>query len=153
MPLYEHVFIARQDISLQQVDALTDHVKNIIQDGGGKISKTEYWGIRNLAYRIKKNRKGHYCLLNIDAPYKAVSEMERQMRINEDVLRFLTVRVDQLEEGESAMMRSRGRGDDRRPRSDRPPRNNDRPPPRQEESKRTESEGVEAEDGNGEDKS
>lgn len=153
MPLYEHVFIARQDISVQQVDALTDHVKNIIKDGGGEVSKTEYWGMRNLAYRIKKNRKGHYCLLNINAPYTAVSEMERQMRINEDVLRFLTVRVDQLEEGESAMMRSRGRGDDRRPRGDRPPRDHDRPSQRQEEVKNTDSDGGEPEDGNGKDKS
>lgn len=152
MPLYEHVFIARQDISVQQVDALTDHVKNIIKDGGGEVSKTEYWGMRNLAYRIKKNRKGHYCLLNINAPYTAVSEMERQMRLNEDVLRFLTVRVDQLEEGESAMMRSRGRGDDRRPRSDRPPRDHDRPSRRQEEVKNTASDGGEPEDGNGKDK-
>ncbi len=135
MPLYEHVFITRQDISPQQVDTLTDHLKSIIKEGGGEVAKTEYWGLRSLAYRIKKNRKGHYSLLNIDAPYDAVSEMERQMRINEDVLRFLTVRVNDLEKGESVMMRSRGRSDDRRPRNDRPPRDDGRPPRRQEETK------------------
>ncbi len=131
MPLYEHVFIARQDISPQQVESLTDQLKGIVKEGGGEVQKAEYWGLRSLAYRIKKNRKGHYALLNIDAPHKAISEMERQMRINEDVLRFLTLRVDELEEGESAMMKSRGRSDDRRPRGDRPHRDNDRPPRRQ----------------------
>jgi small subunit ribosomal protein S6 len=137
MPLYEHVFIARQDISPQQVEALTDQLKGVIKEGGGDVQKAEYWGLRTLTYRIKKNRKGHYSLLNIDAPHEAVSEMERQMRINEDVLRFMTLRVDELEEGESAMMKSRGRSDDRRPRGDRPPRDNDRPPRRQEERTET----------------
>ena len=113
MPLYEHVFIARQDISPQQVEGLTETLKALVEANGGKIAKTEYWGLKSLAYRIKKNRKGHYSLLNIDAPHAAMAELERQERINEDVIRFMTIRVDELEEGESAMLRSRGR-DDRR---------------------------------------
>ncbi len=119
MPLYEHVLIARQDISPQQVDALTSNLKEIIESGGGNVSKIENWGLRSLAYRIKKNRKGHYALLNIDAPHEAVAEMERQMSINEDVLRILTLRVDEHEAGESAIISSRGARDDRRPRGDR----------------------------------
>lgn len=114
MPLYEHVIIARQDISPAQAEALNETIKSIIEEGGGSVPKTEYWGLRSLAYRMKKNRKGHYSLLNIDAPHPAVAEMERQMRLNEDVLRFLTLKVDELEEGESVMMRNRNRGDDRR---------------------------------------
>ncbi len=113
MPLYEHVFITRQDISPQQVDTLTDHLKSIIKEGGGEVAKTEYWGLRSLAYRIKKNRKGHYSLLNIDAPYDAVSEMERQMRINEDVMRYLTIRVDALDPEPSVVMASKGSRDSR----------------------------------------
>ncbi len=124
MPLYEHVFIARQDISQQQVDTLADELSGMIESGGGKVEKREYWGLRTLAYRVNKNRKGHYCLFNIDAPHEAVSEMERQMRINEDVLRYMTLRVDELEENESAMMRNRNRGDDRR--RDRDDRRGDR---------------------------
>jgi small subunit ribosomal protein S6 len=136
MALYETVFIARQDVSTPQVEALTDELSNIITSNGGQVSKKEYWGLRNIAYRIKKNRKGHYVLLNIDAPSAAVKEMERQAGLNEDVLRVLTVRVEELEEGPSAMMQSknqredrprRGDGDDRprrdrddRPRDDRP---------------------------------
>ncbi len=138
MSLYECVFIARQDISTPQVETLTEELSNIIVQGGGSVSKKEYWGLRNIAYRVKKNRKGHYVLLNIDAPSSAVKEMERQMSINEDVLRTLTIRVEELEEGPSAMMQSksrddrprRGEGDDRprrddredRPRRDREPR-------------------------------
>ncbi|EME70777.1 30S ribosomal protein S6 [Paramagnetospirillum caucaseum] len=138
MSLYECVFIARQDISAPQVEALTEELSNIIIQGGGSVSKKEYWGLRNIAYRVKKNRKGHYVLINIDAPSAAVKEMERQMSINEDVLRTLTIRVEELEEGPSAMMQSksrddrprRGEGDDRprrddredRPRRDREPR-------------------------------
>ena len=108
MPFYENVFIARQDISAPQVDSLADDFSKIIEDQGGKVAKREYWGLRGLAYRIKKNRKAHYVLLNIDAPAEAVQEMERQMRLHEDVLRYLTLRVDELEEGPSVMMQSRG---------------------------------------------
>ena len=143
MSLYECVFIARQDISAQQVETLTADLTNILTQGGGSVSKTEYWGLRNIAYRVKKNRKGHYVLLNIDAPSAAVKEMERQMSINEDVLRTLTIRVEELEEGPSAMMQSknsrderprRGDGDDRPRREDRGdrPRRDDREPRRME---------------------
>ena len=97
MAYYEHVVIARQDISPQQAEALNDQLQTIIKDGGGSVAKIEYWGLRNLTYRIKKNRKGHYSLLAIDAPSAAVKEMERQLSINEDVLRYLTVRVDELD--------------------------------------------------------
>ncbi len=101
MALYEHLLIARQDISAQQVDALATHLKTIVEGEGGKVEKQEYWGLRSLAYRIKKNRKGHYVLLNINSPAKAVQELERQLKINEDVLRFLTVKVDQFEQSSS----------------------------------------------------
>ncbi len=111
MPYYESVFIARQDISGTQVDSLTESLTNIIQEGGGQVTKKESWGLRNLAYKIKKNRKGHFVLLNIDGPSDAVLEMERNMRINEDVIRYLTVRVDELESEESIMLRSRGSRD------------------------------------------
>jgi small subunit ribosomal protein S6 len=97
MALYEHLLIARQDISAQAVDALATHLKTIVEGEGGKIEKQEYWGLRGLAYRINKNRKGHYVLLNINAPSKAVIELERQLKINEDVLRYLTVKVDQFD--------------------------------------------------------
>lgn len=119
MALYESVFIARQDIAAPQVEALTESFTKIIKDEGGSVEKTEYWGLRSLAYRIKKNRKGHYILMNLDTPPSAVAEMERQMRINEDVLRYMTVRVDELEEGPSVIMRNRGSEDrPRRPRED-----------------------------------
>jgi len=111
MALYEHVYLARQDISAQQVEALSEQFKGIIQSQGGKIEKTEYWGVKSVAYRIKKNRKAHFTLLNIDAPAHAIAEMERQMGINEDVIRFLTVRVEELEQGPSAMMRKRDEDD------------------------------------------
>ena len=111
MTYYECVFIARQDISGAQVDALADSYREMIEQGGGQIAKKEYWGLRNLSYRIKKNRKGHYVLLNIEAPAAAVAEMERNMRISEDVIRYLTVRVKELESGESMMLRSRGSRD------------------------------------------
>ena len=93
MSYYESVFIARQDISAQQVESLTDDFVAVIEQGGGKVEKRESWGLKNLAYKINKNRKGHYVLFNLDAPAPAVQEMERQMRINEDILRFLTVKV------------------------------------------------------------
>ena len=98
MALYEHLLIARQDISAQQVDALATHLKTIVEGEGGKVEKQEYWGLRGLAYRIKKNRKGHYVLLNINAPSKAIVELERQNKINEDVLRYITVKVDGFEQ-------------------------------------------------------
>jgi small subunit ribosomal protein S6 len=107
MALYEHIFLARQDISGQQVETLTAQFKSVIESLGGKVEKVEYWGVRSLAYRIKKNRKAHFSLLNIDAPPAALTEMERQMGINEDIIRFLTVRVEALEQGASAMMRKR----------------------------------------------
>jgi small subunit ribosomal protein S6 len=97
MALYEHVVISRQDISPQQAEALNDQIKTLIEEGGGSVAKIEYWGLRNLTYRIKKNRKGHYSLLAIDAPPAAVKEMERQLGLNEDVLRTLTVRVEELD--------------------------------------------------------
>ncbi len=107
MALYEHVFLARQDVTAQQVDALTEQMKTVIQSGGGSVQKVEYWGIKSLAYRVKKNRRAHFTLMNIDAPPAAVAEMERQMRINEDVIRLLTVRVEAHEDGPSAMLRKR----------------------------------------------
>ena len=111
MPLYEHIYLARQDVSPQQVEEMTNTLTEVLTQGGGKVTKNEYWGLKSLSYRIKKNRKAHYTLLNIDAPAAAVAEMERQMRINEDILRFMTVRVDELEEGPSAMMQKRDRDD------------------------------------------
>ena len=106
MPFYENVFIARQDISASQVDALADAFTALVGEQGGQVTKREYWGLRNLAYRIKKNRKGHYVLLNINAPSKAVSELERQLKINEDVLRYLTVKVDAFDTSSSKRDRS-----------------------------------------------
>ncbi len=114
MSLYENVFIARQDISGAQVDALADTFTQLVADNGGEVKKREYWGLRNLAYRMRKNRKGHYVLLNIDAPPATVAELERTMRINEDVIRYLTIRVDALDEGPSVVMQNRGSRDDRR---------------------------------------
>jgi small subunit ribosomal protein S6 len=108
MALYEHLLIARQDISAQQVDALATHLKTIVEGEGGKVEKQEYWGLRGLAYRIKKNRKGHYVLLNINAPSKAIVELERQNKINEDVLRYITVKVDAFEQSSN-----KNRRDDR----------------------------------------
>jgi small subunit ribosomal protein S6 len=113
MPLYEHVYLARQDASAQQVEALTAQYKGVIEQMGGKITKTEYWGVKSLSYRIRKNRKAHMTLLNVDAPATALAEIERQERLNEDVLRYLTVRVDAHEEGPSAMMRKADRDRER----------------------------------------
>ena len=150
MPFYEHVYLARQDLSAQQVEELTTQYKGVVEQMGGKVAKTEYWGVKSLTYRMRKNRKAHFTLMNIDAPAAAMSEVERQQRINEDVLRQLTIRVEEHEAEPSAMMRKvdrdrdrddrrggfgdrdrgfgdRDRGDrgdrgDRRPRGDRPPR-------------------------------
>jgi small subunit ribosomal protein S6 len=107
MALYEHMLIARQDISAQQVDALATHLKTIVETEGGKVEKQEYWGLRTLAYRIKKNRKGHYVLLNLNAPANAIFELERQLKINEDVLRYMTVRVEGFEQSNSSRKRDR----------------------------------------------
>lgn len=107
MALYENVFIARQDIAAAQVNALSERYENVIKENGGKVTKKEDWGLRALAYRMNKNRKGYYVMFNIDAPAKAIVEMERQMRFDEDVIRYLTVRVDELEEGPSAMKSSK----------------------------------------------
>jgi small subunit ribosomal protein S6 len=148
MPLYEHVFIARQDLGAPQVDELTAQYKGVIEQMGGSVAKAEYWGVKSLSYRMRKNRKAHFTLLNVDAPAAALAEIERQQRLSEDVLRYLTVRVDEHEEGPSAMMRKsdrderrgdrfgdrgdrfgdRDRGD--RDRGDRPPRRDrdERPP-------------------------
>lgn len=130
MALYEHVFLARQDVTAQQVEAMTETYKSVIESKGGAVTKVEYWGLKSLAFRIKKNRKAHYALFNIDAPAAAVAEMERQMRISEDILRFMTVKVETLEDGPSVMLqrRDRDRDDDRGGRGDRDdrPRRRDR---------------------------
>ena len=132
MPLYEHVYLARQDLSPQQVEELTTQFKGVIEQNGGKIAKEEYWGVKSLSYRIKKNRKAHMTLFNIDAPPAAINEIERQERLNEDVLRYITIRVEGHEEGPSAMMRKadrdreeRGERGDRGDRGDRPRRRDD----------------------------
>ncbi len=137
MPLYETVFIARQDVSAKQVEDYAKSFSKIVNDNGGETKRTESWGLRNLAYKIKKNKKGHYTLLHFDAPAAAIAEMERNIRLNEDVLRFMTVRIEKLPEGPSAILRQsddegdergeRGEGrsrdrfsSDRRPRGPRP---------------------------------
>ena len=131
MALYEHVFLARQDLAQAQVDALAETATKIVEEGNGKVVKTETWGLRSLAYRIAKNRKAHYVMLQIDGPAGVVAELERQTAINEDVIRYMTIRVDELEQGPSAMMRRsernerdgrRGDRDGRGDRGDRPRR-------------------------------
>src|SRR6202521_886941 len=148
MSLYEHVYLARQDLGAQQVDDLTNQYKAVLEQMGGKVAKAEYWGVKSLTYRIRKNRKAHFTLMNVEAPPSAVAEVERQERLNEDVLRYITIRVDEHEEGPSAMMRKvdrdrerddrgfgfrdrdrgsfrdrdRDRGEHRRDRDSRPPR-------------------------------
>lgn len=112
MPLYESTFIARQDLSRQDVNKLADQYSDIIRQGGGTVVKNEYWGLRPLAYRIQKNRKGHYTMLGIDAPFDAVKEMQRNMRINETILRTLTVRVDEMSDEPSVMMNQRAGRED-----------------------------------------
>src|ERR1043166_7346584 len=113
MPLYEHVFLARQDASPQQVEELTTQMTGIVEQAGGKVTKTENWGVRSLTYRMNKNRKAHFVLLNIEAPAAAIAEIERQERISEDVIRYLSVRVEEHEEGPSAMMRKADRDRER----------------------------------------
>ncbi|MCB2096039.1 MAG: 30S ribosomal protein S6 [Parvularculaceae bacterium] len=119
MPLYEHIFIARQDISPAQVEGLTETLQKIVTDNGGKIAKAEYWGLRSLQYKIKKNRKGHYSLFNIDAPAAVVHELERQEKINDDILRCLTIRVEELDETPSPVLSRRDRDGKDRDRGDR----------------------------------
>jgi small subunit ribosomal protein S6 len=111
MPLYEHVFLARQDVSAQQVETLMKEYQGIIEELGGKVAKTEYWGVKQLAFKIKKSRKAHYALFNIDAPPAAVAEMERRMGLSTDVLRYLTVKVETHETEQSAMLRKSDRDD------------------------------------------
>jgi small subunit ribosomal protein S6 len=144
MPLYEHVYLARQDASAQQVEELTSQLKGVVEGLGGTIAKSEYWGVKSLSYRLRKNRKAHFTLMNIDAPPAAINEIERLERLNEDVLRYLTIRVDEHEAGPSAMMRrverdrdrddrrgdrfDRGERGERGDRGDRPPRDRERRP-------------------------
>lgn len=119
MALYEHIFLARQDLSQAQVDALAATATEIVEANDGKVTKTETWGLKSLAYKIDRNRKAHFVMLNIDGPGAVVAELERQTRINEDVIRYLTVRVDEHEEGPSVMMRKNDRDRERKPRRDR----------------------------------
>ena len=136
MPLYESVFIARQDVPAQEVEALTERFQGIISEFGGEIAQHEYWGLKGLAYRIKKKRKGHYTMLRMDAPPAAVQEMERNMRISEDILRYLTVRINALDEEPSAMMQTRSARDERR-REDRRSRTTSNEPTKLEKGKPT----------------
>ncbi len=122
MPLYEHIFLARQDLAQAQVDAIAENATKIITDNGGKVVKTETWGLKSLAYKIQKNRKAHYVMMDIDAPAAALAELERQTGINEDVIRYMTIRVDELEKGPSVMMRKSERAE----RGDRGDRGGDR---------------------------
>jgi small subunit ribosomal protein S6 len=143
MPLYEHVYLARQDLSAQQVEELSNQLSSVVAQLGGKVAKTEYWGVKSLTYRIRKNRKAHMTLFNLDAPPAAINEIERQERLNEDVLRYLTIRVDELEEGPSAMMRKVERDRERDERGggrfgDRGDRFGDRPPRRDRDDDRGE---------------
>ena len=128
MPFYENVFIARQDISSAQIESIADTMVALIEESGGRLSRREYWGVRSLAYRMKKNKKGHYILLNFETPSATVLEMERQLRLNEDILRFMTIRTDDLPEEPSVVMASRG---ERTRYRDRPDRNEDRAPRRE----------------------
>jgi small subunit ribosomal protein S6 len=119
LPYYESVYIARPDITATQVEALTESMSAIIAGGGGKVAQTEYWGLKSLAYRIKKNRKGHYTMMAIDAPSSAVKEFERNLRLNEDVLRLMTIRVEELDDEPSVMMKNKNSRDERSRRDDR----------------------------------
>ena len=116
MALYEHVFIARQDLSTAQAEGLVEHFTQILKDGGGDVTGTEYWGLRTLAYKINKNRKGHYGYMRIDAPSAAVKEMERLMGLHDDIMRILTIKVDAHEGGPSAIVQAKNSRDDRGPR-------------------------------------
>ena len=116
MPLYEHVMIARQDLSSTQAESLIEHFGTVLSDNGGKLVENEYWGVKTMAYKINKNRKGHYAFLRTDAPAPAVQEMERLMRLHEDVMRVLTIKVDEHEEGPSVQMQKRDERGERRER-------------------------------------
>ena len=124
MALYEHVFLARQELAQAQVDALAETTTKIVEENEGKVTKVETWGLRSLAYKIAKNRKAHYVMLNIDAPGNVIAELERQTQINEDIIRYMTIKVEELEAGPSVMMRKQERAErgDRAPRGDRGPR-------------------------------
>ena len=122
MVLYEHVFIARQDLSNAQAEGLIEHFGQVLSDNGGSVVEFEYWGLKTMAYKINKNRKGHYAYVRSDAPAAAVQEMERLMRLHDDVMRVLTIKVDKHEEGPSAVVQSKNQRDDRGPR--RPRRDN-----------------------------
>ena len=124
MPLYEHVMLVRQDVSPQQVETLVKEFSDVIAENGGKVDKSEYWGLKTLAYKIKKNRKAHYQLLNLDAPADAVAEMERRMGLSTDIIRFMTVKVEELETEPSVQMRKSDR-DERGPRGGRGGRDRD----------------------------
>lgn len=130
MALYESVLIARQDISAAQAEQLGETFAQIVRDNGGQVAKTEYWGLKTLAYKIKKNRKGHYLMLHLDAPAAAVAEMERNMSISEDILRYMTVRIEKLDPGQSVMLQNRGERGERGERGDRGPRRFDDRGPR-----------------------
>ena len=126
MALYEHVFIARQDISNAQAEGLIEHFSQVLKDNGGDVAGSEYWGLRSMAFKINKNRKGHYAFLKSDAPAPAVAEMERLMRLHDDVMRVMTIKVDEHEEGESAIIRAKAARNERnRSRGPRPPRRED----------------------------
>ena len=116
MPLYEHVFIARQDLSNTQAESLIEHFSTVLADNGGNVADSEYWGVKTMAYKINKNRKGHYAFLRSDAPAPAVQEMERLMRLHDDVMRVLTIKVDEHEEGPSVQMQKREERGERRER-------------------------------------
>jgi small subunit ribosomal protein S6 len=144
MPLYEHVYLARQDLSQQQVEELTAQYKGVVEQMGGKVAKVEYWGVKSLTYRIRKNRKAHFTLMNVEAPPAALVEVGRQEHINEDVLRAMTVRVDEHEAGPSAMMRKADRDRDRDERRGERRRDRDGPRgPREDRSDGDESEPTE----------
>ena len=140
MALYEHVFIARQDLSSAQAEALIEHFGTVLADNGGAVKEQEYWGVKTMSYKINKNRKGHYALLRSDAPAAAVQEMERLMRLHDDVMRVLTIKVDQHEDGPSVQMQKRDERDSRdgrdRDRGDRPPRDRDDRGPREDRGDR-----------------
>ncbi|WP_316014579.1 30S ribosomal protein S6 [Roseobacter sp. HKCCA0434] len=119
MALYEHTFIARQDLSTAQAEGLIEHFSSVLTDNGGSVSDTEYWGLKTMAYKINKNRKGHYAFMRSDAPSDAVQEMERLMRLHDDVMRVLTVKVEEHEEGPSAVVQAKNARDERGPRRDR----------------------------------
>jgi len=138
MALYEHVYLARQDVTTQQVDELTAQFKAVIEQMGGTIANSEYWGVKSLSYRLRKNRKAHFTFMNVDAPPAAIAEIERQERLNEDVLRYLTVRVEEHEAGPSAMMRKADRERDREERRGERRRERDVRGPR-EDSEQTET--------------